>query len=53
MPPAQEELNRPNIPEIHTIVGGFAGGGESNWARKAYVSLKESSKASVHESYSK
>jgi hypothetical protein len=37
MPPAREERRQPAIPEIHTIVGEFTGGGESNWARKAYA----------------
>jgi hypothetical protein len=26
-----------NLPEIHTIAGGFGGGGETSLARKAYA----------------
>ena len=36
-PPAWEECRQPAILEIHTIVGGFAGGGELNRVRKAYA----------------
>ena len=47
MPLAREERNWHNILEIHTIVGGFAGGGESNQARKAYARQA----GGVHEVY--
>ncbi|XP_059434624.1 uncharacterized protein LOC132167629 [Corylus avellana] len=42
-----EPQNKANIPEIHTIIGGFPGGGESGRARKAYAHQLESS----HEVY--
>ncbi|XP_059436919.1 uncharacterized protein LOC132170010 [Corylus avellana] len=33
----RESQNQVNIPEIHTIIGGFVRGGESGRARKAYA----------------
>ena len=42
-----KKKNRTNIPKIHTIIGGFTGGGESNRARTAYARQAGSS----HEVY--